>query len=302
MDQARDFVARAATAGRSVSLYAMPLGLTDSTFQAFADYHRAAHPGVPPITIRRPIDWIRTSTYRLSEILGADFILVEPVSDPRLRAAMESRTSIDSFEDERVVMQAWATDLTAEDGASVVSATPSARLLRIDDAARLEASLSRLEARYRWREAFIEANPRRWWSARDLARTLAAEPAVLADANFGERFRVRALSVKSTDVEITVKLWWERIGATADENWFFFVHALDSDDGIVLNHQLRLADWMSVNADQNIRFDTLTFRKPAYRTISALGVGVFRASDGYILSADGGHRDWNDKRVLLPIR
>ena len=301
LEQARRFVSEVAGKGGSVKLYAMDVGLADATYQAVADHYRAANPGAPRIIIRRPIDWIRPSAYRMTEILGSDFILLDPVEDPALAGGLERR-SIESFDEERLLFQAWATGVSGGDGVRLVSTLSSARLLRIEDRAKLEAALSRLEARHRWRKTFLDANPRRWWSERELARELAARPATLANAGFGGQFKVKALSVASTDVDVTVMLWWERLDPHAGGDWYFFVHALNEDAATVLNEQISLTYWEPITPERRIRHDVLRFRKPPYRSIATLGVGIYRPSDGRLLHAEAGRRDWNDTRVMIPLR
>jgi hypothetical protein len=285
-----------------VKLYALRLGPADQAYQAVADYQRAADPGAPAIVIHRPADWARTSTYRLTEILGSDFVLLEPVSDPALKARVLAKSSIDNFDEEQLLFQAWAMELSSDDGVHVLFAAPSARLLRIDDRSKLDAAISRIEARHRWRDTFLEANPRRWWSEHELARELVAHGGALSNVNFSGQFHVHALSVSTADTHITIRLWWEQLDAGAGSDWVFFVHALDNDGEILLNKGIDLVYWNPSNAAQRIRFDILTFRKPPNRTVHSLGVGCYRTSDGRTLAADTGHREWDNRRVILPIR
>jgi len=129
--QAQNFLGTIKREGHDTILYSMPMSATDSKFQAVIDYSRTVGPSTPIVSIRRPVDWQRPTTYRINEMLGAEYWLFEPVRDPRVAKATLATRSIEGFFQERVLFQAWATQLTASDGVAVVSETPTARVLRI---------------------------------------------------------------------------------------------------------------------------------------------------------------------------
>jgi hypothetical protein len=226
----------------------------------------------------------------------------EPVNDRKLRARLLARKRVDTFDEETLVFRAWATELSPGDGIHIVSATPAARLLRIDDRSKLDAALSRFEAQHHWRAAFLDANPPHWWSEQELESERVAHPQVLSNVKFDGRFKLYALSVSNSDTHITVKLWWEPLQRKIGGDWSFFVHALDSDGRIVLNKGIDVMYWNPVNPGRSIRFDTLSFRKPPFQSVAKLGIGFYRASDNLTLEADSGRRDWGNRRVIVSVR
>jgi hypothetical protein len=298
--QARDFASAVKTAGRDIVLYSMPMNVTDAEFQAVLDYSRVANPRMPVVSIRRPVDWQRPTAYRVSDMLVADYWLFEPVRDRRVAEAALATPFIDEFHQEKAVFQAWATQLTASEGVETVSDTPTARVLRIADRERLESAFeSFLEGRH-WRTAFSSANPRRRWSETDLADALAQTPPALQNIHFSDRIELRALSVSRTANETTVRLWWKPMRSLKERDWIFFIHSIDDQGKIVLNHQIALDINEQPMRDETIRFNMITFASPAREASARLAVGFYRP-DQTKLVADAGTRDWNGNRVIVAV-
>jgi len=278
----------------------MPMNVTDAEFQAVLDYLRIASPPVPIVSIRRPADWRRPTVYRISEMLGADYWLFEPVRDQRVAEATLATRSIDDFDREKALFQAWATQLTASDGVAVVSETPAARVLHITDSTRLETAIENLVEAHHWRSTFTAANPKRRWSEKELADALAQNPPALENIHFADRIELRALSVSRTANETTVRLWWKAMPALKEQDWTFFIHSIDDQGNIVLNNQFPLDIHGPPLQDETIRFNIISFVNPPRETSTHLAVGFYRPDQSKLV-ADRGTRDWNGTRVIVPI-
>jgi hypothetical protein len=109
------------------------------------------HPSVAGLSMRRPIDWQRPSTFRIREIVTSSYILAST------RAWIPPRNA-GTLEDEIVVMTAWANNLTLKDGIKVIYQGADMRVLQIVNRAKVSESLRRLVADHQWRKVFNEAN------------------------------------------------------------------------------------------------------------------------------------------------
>jgi hypothetical protein len=301
--QAQNFVSAVKLEGRDIVLYSMPMNVTDAEFQAAIDYSRIANPPMPIVSIRRPVDWQRPTTFRVGEMLGADYWLFDPVRDLHVAEATLATPSIDGIYQESAVFQAWATKLTPSDGVTVVSETPTARVLRITDSKRLESAIDTFVEGRHWRSTFATANPKRRWTEKDLVDTLAQSSPALENVRFGDRIELRALAVSRKGKETTVRLWWKPLPALKESNWFFFIHSIDDQGKIVLNNQIPLDTLDARNQssqDERIRFDMITFASAPGEASARLAVGFYRP-DLSMLAADKGTRDWNGTRVIVPL-
>src|SRR5262249_27590752 len=140
-------------------IYSLSLAEADWILSSFFFQEELFHPELPAHTFRRPLDWNRATTFRIEEMISADYLLLEPQRHAAARQQMDSAAEIRSFEDEKAIFIAWASELTSSDGIDVVVSSLDARIVRIRDRDALRRSLNNLIARHRWRAAFIDANP-----------------------------------------------------------------------------------------------------------------------------------------------
>ena len=302
VDQARDFAAMVKREGRNVTLYSMAMNFADTTFQAVVLNALIATPPMPGVSIQRPQDGLRPiMAYRKEEMLDAEFWLFEPVRDPAVAGAALATSSVDVYEQEKALFQAWATQLTENDGVTVVSDTPTARVLRVIDPARLESALDALVAKHHWRSAFLAVNPKRRFGEKDLAAALAVNPPSLENVNFGDRFQLRALSVSRTGDDTTVRFWWKPLSPVPEHDWALFIHSIDDEGKIVAaNHVSVVFDRSLSSLDGTVLFDQITFRNPAGNGSRRLAIGFVRPNQA-LPAADKGTRDWDNRRVIVAL-
>jgi hypothetical protein len=136
-----------------VVIYAFDLDMNDAVLDAVADKNRLLHSELPPISVTRPVDWVRPSTFRLKEILAADYILITPSQGSR-----PPGDAIEGLGPEQGALTYWADQLSEADGVSVFLATNSSKILRIEDRQALRRSLDRMVASHHWDAVFAEAN------------------------------------------------------------------------------------------------------------------------------------------------
>jgi hypothetical protein len=298
--QAHEFVAGIKREGRNVDLYSFPLNVTDANFQSVIDYSKIAAPPVPAVLIGRPVDWQRPSTYRLAEMLSADYWLFEPVHDQRVLKETLAKLSVEGLDQERELFQAWATKLTTSDGVELVSETSVARVLRITDPERLESALNALVAAHLWRNTFTTANPPTRFSEKDLDDVLALNPPAIENVIFSDRIELRALSTSRADNNTTVRIWWRPLRALQERDWALFVHSIDETGKIVLANHLPLSILAVRPDDKKFRFGMITFRNAPGSELHRLAIGFVRPNTP-LLVADKGTRDWNNTRVIVHL-
>ena len=301
VSQALNFAREIKQGGRNVTMFSMSLNIADADFQAVGQYAKFSMLPMPIISILRPVDWQRASAFRKEEMLIADYWLFEPVHDPNIVSDKLTNLAIEDLDQETVLFRAWATQLTPKEGVSVVSDTPTARVLRITDKALLESAFDQLVKKHQWRNTFINANPKRRFSEKELAEALVLNPPSLENVNFGNIFHLRALSVSRAGDEVTVRFWWKPLLTLSEQDWVFFIHLIDDAGNIVLNNAAMIYFKHPLSSlDGSYLFDQVTFKNPAGNGTQRLAVGFYRPNQKMPI-ADKGTRDWDNRRIIVPL-
>ena len=181
-DQAKSFAKEVKNEGRNITIYSFTRLPVDSFIQSTIDYWRITMPPMPDVKIFRPVDWVRPSTFHLDEMLAADYWLFTPMRNQQAQTVLNSFLLDNSTPglnqndpmdkmiaggkfnmliNEISLFEAWASQLTAKEGVSIVSQSPTLRLLRINNPFQLELATEAFVAKHRWSSAFLAANPKR---------------------------------------------------------------------------------------------------------------------------------------------
>ncbi|KRE13434.1 hypothetical protein ASE63_18310 [Bosea sp. Root381] len=267
------------------------------------DFEHRSHPKLPNITTSGPIDWQRSSTFRISEITGADFILFPPVRDQRERSRRLSVSSVEGYSAEQTFFEAWFSQLDETAGVQVFGETDHIRALRVVDRDRLGAALDALKRSRHWGATFTAANPQLWWSEDEVSKQSTVQGTAASGIRFGGLFRIAALSLKREGNNVNIELWWDKNKVAPLGNWFFFAHLVDLQGTIVLNTSIPLTDNNSYTIEAPLRFDALSMKVPTGTAAKGVAFGIYRAEAGRadMVPADSGNRDWNDHRVVVPL-
>ena len=209
IDQAQKIVNEVKRTGQNVTIFSLALNMVDADFQAVALNANYAVRPMPKISFLRPVDWQRPSTFRKDEMVSADYWIFEPVNDPKIVASKLNTFAVADFDQETMLFQAWASQLTTSEGVTVVSNSTNARVLRVNDNTPLESAFDQLVKNHSWRVAFIKANPKSRLGINELASELSLYPPSLENVNFGDIFHLRAFSVSQTGNQVTTRFWWE---------------------------------------------------------------------------------------------
>jgi hypothetical protein len=303
LEMGQTLVDEVMTADTDASLYSIGMSASATVVESVLALHSEFTPQSPRLVVKRPVDWVRPSTYRLAEIYEADYVLFEPLRNHDAKAAAPAGMSVQDFRQETELFNAWFTGALNHQGLAVVSQTPTLRLLRVTDTRKLEAALRDLQGRYTWRPAFVAANPRVWWNKRALAELKVDSVKGLDETRFGDHFELDAVGLHRRGSHVDVRLWWHRLGYTPDTDWYFFFHSIDSNGTITGNHNLRLTHRMPRRPEDNIRYDTMSFDIPPDDTTEAIAFGIYGLYGGSAdpLPASKGLRDWNGHRVIIPL-
>ena len=181
-DQAKSFAKEVKNEGRNITIYSFTRLPVDSFIQSTIDYWRITMPPMPDVKIFRPVDWVRPSTFHLDEMLAADYWLFTPMRNQQAQTVLNSFLLDNSTPglnqndpmdkmiaggkfnmliNEISLFEAWASQLTAKEGVSIVSQSPTLRLLRINNPFQLELATEAFVAKHRWSSAFLVANTKR---------------------------------------------------------------------------------------------------------------------------------------------
>jgi len=304
-EQAADFLAELRAEGaKNVTAYFNGVTSVLRNLISVWEISRVTDATGPQILVHIPVDWQRSPTVRTEEILHSDVIAAEFVRDDATRAAILAERQVPDYPALTRLFNAWISSLTEEDGIKVVSET-RVRLVRIVDRTRLESALARLEADHDMPQAYRDANPQRWWSAAELAAHTSAQTANTAFHAGAEG--AAALTLRATELVQSVDglhttFWLEpAIPDLLGRGWYLFGHLIDQHGNIVANSQIDISPGQGPTPDRTIRYYRLFYgTRPAAAV--ALAFGVFKpGTPDEFLIPDQGTRDWDGRRVILPL-
>lgn len=298
--QAYDFLEMVRRRGENRNVYTFYSGLQAMIFENVGLYEGISKPNSSTFIMRRPIDWANGFVTRQDDVLSSDYILFEPVKDTiEIQSAMQLG-HIQNFSDESRAFHAWATQLTEQDGIQVVS-DDAVRLLEITDRRLFERQIERFIAERSWRPEFNAANPKRWWSASEVASYANQEPAA-SNIRFGDLYKLHVMTLSHVDKEIKIEFWWEElrhVDYNSPKTMFF--HFVDSEGTIRSQQHFPLGGYAPIYPDRRWRYGTIKFDPTVDLEISALAFGVWHPDSKAVLMADKGVRDWNGQRVVIPL-
>jgi hypothetical protein len=283
---------------RNAFLYSFYAGASTAVFESVGEFEAVIHPELPTFQIVRPVDWRRPSVFRTNEILNSDYFLFSPILDPVVREKELKQVAIQDFWQESELFHDWFSALDQKDGVTVVAEDPSMRLLQLVDARKFEAALAEFVASHSWPTSFTDANPQHWWSEEQIDSLRRNHPPVISDVNFGKSFQVKAVRFVRHGNETNLSIWWRRMDHSDDRQWYMFFHLVDSRGKPLSVETMRLATGKPPDQKHPIVLDVLTFPVPVGTT--SIAVGIYN-DQGVFLIPDHGTRDWNNRRMLLPL-
>lgn len=281
--------------GRStIAVYSLTESVADAMFDAVFNLHSLTAK-TPRYIVRRPVDWQRPTAIRIEEIISSDYIIANPEV---VRATAPE--IIETFAEESVAFNAWALNLTHEDGVERITSEPDVLLLRIADRAKLRASLERLVVAHRWRDVFVDANPRKWWSDAMIRIQVAKSAPGTSSADevdFGLVEVHEARLELDSDGSVALKVWLRVKQDFSGDGWVMLVHILDAKHDAIANRDMALGSIEQGELEAPYRYFRSRYVLP--KDARWIAIGFYRGST--LLAADKGERDWDGKRLLLQV-
>ena len=300
--QAYDFlkIVRRGKVNANVYSFSYDGTLPEMIFENVGMYERIAKPDSPTFDISAPRDWVRGFVMRMDDLLSSEYILFQSVKDDEIQSAMRLG-HIQTYRDESKAFKAWLTRLTEQDGIKVVS-DDSVRLLEITDHAWFEHQIERFISARSWRSEFEVANPRRWWNASEVASHVNKEIAA-SDIRFGDLYKLHVMTLSRSGKEIKIEFWWEELRhEDSNRQRKMFFHFVDSEGKVRSLQSAPLAFYFPPHPDHRWRYGVVKFDPSIDSRISGLAFGIYHPDSNVgILMPDKGMRDWNGRRVVIPI-
>jgi hypothetical protein len=135
-------------------IYVLSMDDNDAILASLVSQDWLLHPENQPALLRRPVDWVRPTTVRISELAAADMLLVNPQQAVQAPAG----STVSGVPEVRGVFTSWADKLDEADGVSIFFSAPLTKILTVTDRVKFRESLRLLVARYAWDSTFAEAN------------------------------------------------------------------------------------------------------------------------------------------------
>jgi hypothetical protein len=143
-----------------------------------------------------------------------------------------------------------------------------------------------------------------WWNTNTVSAYVKNPDA--EEIDFNGIFKLHALSITSMGKKIKIEAWWEEIRhEEVNSQRMLFLHLVDSSGNILYNNQIILSPYTPFDDKRRWRYGEATFEIQASdERVMSLAFGInnpHEAGGGFLLANKGG-TDWNEKRVIIPIK
>jgi hypothetical protein len=240
---------------------------------------------------------------RREDLVRADFLLFDPVRDANRLWPLLAQPVVNDFSAESDVISAWLTQDSEDRGLQTVS-EHDLRLVRIIDRAKLDAAFGRLLAKHHWRDLFYAENRDPSLPTRqELVAAANGSDSSDRDVRFGDRFRLRGVLLKPRDAGLQMELLWESL-AEQPLKYFVFVHLIDPN-----GKMLAQADYeQSPSARAAPRIakagevwrDRVQLSADQLKGVTGIAFGLWEPPRTFLIP-DRGNRDWDNRRLILPV-
>ncbi len=289
--------------GRNLKVYIIPLEARPAEVEIEGSYSSLLHPEAPALQIQRPVDWIHPILVRRRELVQADFLLFYPVRDPNRLRALLAQPVVNDPSAELDVFSAWLTQASGEQGLQTVSES-DLRLVKVIDHAKLDQAFGRLVAGHNWRDLFYTENNEPVILTRD-ALLSAADRSLPGgrDIRFGDRFLLRGAVLVPKGGDLQMELFWESL-VEQPLKYIVFVHLIDRHGKILAQADYeqgpgaRTAPRLAKAGE--IWRDIVPLSGEKLRGATGIAFGIWDPP-GTFLTPDRGDRDWDGRRLILPV-
>ncbi|ODG99011.1 hypothetical protein A4S05_06655 [Nostoc sp. KVJ20] len=283
-----------------LNVYSVGTGYITGIFGGVGLYEKMLYPHLNSFNLQYPLNWITESTFRFSEILSSDYLLIDnPIKNQLEGINILKNTEVPDFAIETNLFHAWLSTINYDNAGLVVESETSLRLLKIIDNVKLEKALNELRSKYKWRQVFLNANPAKWINA-DAAKTLIDKSyPEFRDIGFSNQFILLGAFTKRTEDGLTIELVWQSL-KDQPLKYFNFVHILDASQNIISQADYEQDDAKNMVTKGTIWHDTVKIKANQLNGAKAIGLGIY-LPQSTLLVTDRGPSDWNKHRLLLNL-
>lgn len=293
---AKNLLSELTKTNKSAVVYMTNMNTESTSCYSYGFYKKTIHPSSPYFNAVTPIDWQRPSTYRINEILGADYILFQPISKEQQKRVLNLET-ITSFGEEEMVFEVFLSSLKPENGLLTVFENQSLRLSKITDESRFRDALKTFLKTKSWRPVFLEANETFFQDKKAFFQDIAGIKEIfftngniltvgLQEKN-GELHLLYCLENKHTDIKYTI-----------------FIHSLDSKRAILKNCDTPIRSRNSATKGKVIiPNDTMFLNIGLYIPPKNINekLEAQKINKKSTLSKKGDSVEWNDCSFIFPV-
>jgi hypothetical protein len=145
------------TAATSPVVYSVAFDTSDAILTSFVLRQQLVQQDLGTTTIIRPVDWIRPSTVRVSELLAANYVMFN-VSQSSADYLSRANSVVSNLQDEQAALTSWLTTLGPDDGVHTTLNSAPIYIVKIDDRRAFCRGLVMFISKYRWDKNFVDAN------------------------------------------------------------------------------------------------------------------------------------------------
>lgn len=154
--QATELLQDAQARGVSSIVYSLEVNSEAAVLLSIGAYSAQVKPSEPSFSVIFPIDWQRTSTFRLNELMSANYLFFCSAKGSEEERPV-AKAVVRDFAEETLAMRALMSTATRENGVRILTEGPG-RLVEITDKPRFQQFLLNRMHSYQWDPAFLDAN------------------------------------------------------------------------------------------------------------------------------------------------
>lgn len=281
-------------------VYSLDISYEAAVFASVGAYEKTLHPNLNSFDVKYPVTWINPSTFRLSEIISSDYLLLaKPIESSFTANKIMDNVEVPDFASETKLFHAWLSTINYNDAGLAIESQTSLRLLKVIDHTKLDIALNQLKSKHKWRKVFLDANPVKWIDGETAKALIAKSDKSLKNIRFSSEFILLGAFTKYTEDGLTIELVWQSL-KDQPLKYINFVHILDSSKNIIGQADYEQDSARRLVSKGTIWHDIIKIPDQKLKGAKEIGIGVYIPPDKFLI-ADHGSRDWNNYRLIFKL-
>lgn len=253
--------------------------------QAVLDYDRLIGGSKARTIPALPIDWVREHCYRIDEITRARFIVFELVEAPNQILNLTSK--VKTYAEEQLMVRAWLSSLTPEQGIRIHSYTKNVRVIEVMDVGKIENAATYLFDNHTWRKEFTKGFQKRWRGNSEVAQTIEKNSVISEPIDLLLRGKRVATLIGVTTIkegeDLLIKAYIDHVeslqGASGISDWFLATGVFQPDS--LPRPKKNLPLYIGMAKLKNIREYSFYFSGDQAKNISKISMAFFAPNNGH---------------------